>query len=220
MAQIHSYPLRVRFADGEWATRVINAARSILNRPAFAEASFNDILGHLEAVIPSLLTGHLTSRIIFDRDSTGWAGYTDNLFIDELGLGCDLAATAYEHCVVGHGPSSQLVSTPNQPGPDARPSCSHTCSEHSYTNREVDLLIAAIRGDVRHQDRLVWDLHCLTRKLLDRLDDIRTDIENGSPLPVVPLPRKSPDCAQGSSLPVLETAKDIADDGLPPRGGD
>ena len=97
------YPLRIRFADDEWASRVSDLARLISDRPVFSECSLESILCFLEPSIPRLVGMHLTSRITFDRDATGWAGYTDNLSINELGMGCDLALAAYEHFILGHG---------------------------------------------------------------------------------------------------------------------
>ena len=99
------YPLRVRFANDEWATRVLDMARCVAYRPAFAEHSFDDILCFFALKIPSLVKVHLMSNITFDQDPTGWTGYTDNLVINAFDMGFDLASAAYEHFILGHIPS-------------------------------------------------------------------------------------------------------------------
>ena len=99
---MEGHPLRFRFADDEWASRIVDAIRLISERPAFAECSPKDILSFMHSKMASLVEMHLASCITFDRDSAGWTGYTSNLAIDNLALGCDLAAAAYEHFILGH----------------------------------------------------------------------------------------------------------------------
>ena len=112
MPRPNRYPLRVRFANDEWATRVLDMARCIVNRPVFAETSFEDILCFFDAMIPSLIEVHLMSSITFNQDPTGWTGYTDNLVINEFALGCDLTSAAYERFILGHTPSLPSSSIP------------------------------------------------------------------------------------------------------------
>ena len=57
-------PLRVRFANDEWASGILDAARSIADRPAFSETSFEDILSFFEAMMPSLVEVHLTENAL------------------------------------------------------------------------------------------------------------------------------------------------------------
>ena len=97
------YPLRIRFADDEWASRVSDLARLMSDRSAFSEGSLESILCFLQLEILRLAPMHLTSRITFDRDATGWAGYTDNLSINDLGMGFDLALEAYELILIVQG---------------------------------------------------------------------------------------------------------------------
>ena len=87
MSEPNGYPLRVRLSGDEWATRVLDVARSIVNRPGFAETSLEDVLRCFEGIMPRLVEVHLTSTITFKQDPAGWTGYTDNLTINELGLG-------------------------------------------------------------------------------------------------------------------------------------
>ena len=82
------YSLRFRFAEDEWASRLVDVARLMFERPAFAECAPEDILGFMHGKIASLVEIHLMSSITFDRDSAGWTGYTSNLAIDNLALGC------------------------------------------------------------------------------------------------------------------------------------
>ena len=96
------YPLRFRFADDEWTSRLVHAARLISDRPAFAECSFEDIASFLDGKIADLVEVHLMSSVTLDQEATGWAGYTSHLSINEFDLGCDLAAAAYEHFILGH----------------------------------------------------------------------------------------------------------------------
>ena len=70
------YPLRFRFADDEWVSRLIDAARFISDRPAFAECLSEDILSFLYGKIASLIDAHLISSITLDHEPAGWAGYT------------------------------------------------------------------------------------------------------------------------------------------------
>ena len=70
------YPLRFRFADDEWTSRLIHAARLISDRPAFAECSFEDIASLLDGKIAGLVEIDLMSSTTFDQESAGWTGYT------------------------------------------------------------------------------------------------------------------------------------------------
>ena len=99
---MNRYPLRFRFADDEWASRIVDAARFISDRPVFAECSFEDILSFLYGNIASLVEIHLMSSVTLDQEPAGWAGYTSHLSINEFSLGCNLAAAAYEHFILGH----------------------------------------------------------------------------------------------------------------------
>ena len=96
------YPLRFRFAEDEWASRLVDAARLMSESPAFAECSPEDILSFMHGKIASLVEIHLMSSITLDHEPAGWAGYTSHLSTNEFGLGCDLAAAAYEHFILGH----------------------------------------------------------------------------------------------------------------------
>ena len=96
------YPLRFRLAEDEWASRLVDAARLMFESPAFAECSSDEILGFLHGKIASLLEIHLMSSITLDQEPAGWTGYTSHLSINEFGVGCDLAAAAYEHFILGH----------------------------------------------------------------------------------------------------------------------
>ena len=96
------YPLRFRFAEDEWASRLVDAARLMSERPTFAECSPEDILNFMHGKIASLVEIHLMSSITLDHEPAGLAGYTSHLSTNEFGLGLDLAAATYEHFILGH----------------------------------------------------------------------------------------------------------------------
>ncbi len=99
---MEGYPLRFRQPDSEWSARIVEAARAIFDRPAFTECSKESISDFLEREIPHLLDMHLTSRTVFEEDTTGWTGYTSYLSVNEVGVDCDLAIAAYEQFLLGH----------------------------------------------------------------------------------------------------------------------
>ena len=99
------YPLRFRFADDEWVSRLIDAARLISDRPVFAECSFEDILSFLYGKIASLVEMHLMSSITLDQEPAGWAGY-----ISTTNDGFRMAAPSCLHggpvrCVAAYPPA-------------------------------------------------------------------------------------------------------------------
>ena len=99
------HPLRFRHTDDKWATRVMEAGRTVLARPAFAGCSAAERENFLSVMICDLIDTHLTSSLTFEEDPAGWTGYTDYQSFDGFAFGCDLAAAAYEHFILGHTPS-------------------------------------------------------------------------------------------------------------------
>ena len=97
MAEETGYPLRVRFADGEWAARLSDAARAIADRPAFAETTPEVLLSFCEGFVADKIGDYLSSSVTFDDDPAGWTGYTNDLIVDVCALCRDLTAAAYEH---------------------------------------------------------------------------------------------------------------------------
>lgn len=98
-------PLRLRFAEDEWASRVsrfiVSVAERYTLRPEFKHLSVPDIIEYLAPLVPKMLEPHITSDIVFEEDVAGWTGYTAHSSINDSDLCADLAAAAYEHFVLG-----------------------------------------------------------------------------------------------------------------------
>ena len=101
---VSSEPLRLRFPDNEWMSRVSEFCRVVADRYVLrfglSEDAAIDILEFLSREVIELISLHSSSSITFEGDPAGGAGYTQCFSIDEAAICCDLAASAYERFVL------------------------------------------------------------------------------------------------------------------------